>query len=313
MGTHYSITVVDPEERIDDAVLQQQVEQRLEEVNQTFSTYLEDSELNRFNRSAIDRWQPVSEDLYTVLLAATEAAWLSEGAFDATIGPLVRLWGFGPDGPREQAPAERELQQALARVGYQHLELDMAELRARRRADIELDLSGIAKGYGVDALAQLLAEQGIGNFLVEIGGELAAAGHNPRGQPWRIAVERPVGADERGVQPLQALRITGVGLATSGDYRNYFEQEGEHYSHTIDPGTGRPVKHRLTSVSVVADTAMWADALATAMMAMGPEKAMDLAEQLGVGVFLVLRGETGDRFEVRYNAALEPYLDTEGP
>lgn len=311
MGTRYHITIVGSEEKFDKEMLQSLVEQRLQELNQSLSTYIDDSELNRFNRSPVGTWQRISEDLYEVLLSAQQVSWLSNGAFDATISPLVKLWGFGPDGPRNGTPSETELANAQERVGYQHLELDTVEPRARRNADVDIDLSGIAKGYGVDALARLLGEQGAENYLVEIGGELVVAGHNAQGLPWRIAIERPVGPGNEGTRALQALRISNVALATSGDYRNYFEQDGARYSHTIDPGTGKPVKHALASASVISDSAMWSDALATAMTVMGPERAYELAEQLGVAVFLVIRANDGESFEVRANSLFQQYLDQE--
>jgi thiamine biosynthesis lipoprotein ApbE len=238
MGTHYNVTVVagEGERTVDAGELQAAVDKRLAAVNQSMSTYIEDSELNQLNAAPVGEWITISAELYDVLLQAMEVSWLSGGAFDVTVGPLVDLWGFT-------------------------------------------------------------------NFLVEIGGELRLAGHSPRGTPWRIAVERPDGLPGE-VQ--QALTLSEVGLATSGDYRNYFEQNGERFSHTIDPSTGAPTTHGLASVTVVAHNAAYADALATALEVLGPEKAKRLAAQQDLAIFLIAR--EGEAFVTWHSPAFESYL-----
>lgn len=312
MGTQYHVTVVDAGRRLDAGHLQAAIDQRLEALNQELSTYIDDSGLNHFSRSPVGEWQQISDDLYQVLLASLQVSWLSGGAFDVTIGPLVKLWGFGPGEHTDRAPSEELLEAARQRIGYQNIELDALDRRARRNADIDVDLSAIAKGYGVDVIAELVAASGATDYLVEIGGELRAAGSNPRGEPWRIAIERPVSGGAGGTMAMQPLRISGVGLATSGDYRNYFEADGVRYSHTIDPTTGQPVSHNLASVSVITDSAMWADALATAISVMGPERGYRLAEQLDIAAFLVIRRPDGEGFDIHYTPLFAQYLDNAG-
>lgn len=310
MGTRYHVTVVDPERRFDPEKLQEAVDQRLEAVNQSMSTYIQDSELNQLNRTAVGDWQPVSHDLFEVLFTAMQVSWLSAGAFDVTVGPLVNLWGFGPEQRPEQVPSDTEIEAVRKNIGFNHIELDLAGRQAKRTREVNIDLSAIAKGYGVDAVAALLESAGIEHYMVEIGGELRLKGLNPQGQPWRIGVEEPK-ATAQG-EPYRALRLTDVGVATSGDYRNYFEVEGQRYSHTVDPTTGRPIRHRLASVTVVADSSMLADALATAINVLGPERGYRLAEQQGVAAFLVSKRPDGEGFESRYTPAFAQYLEQSG-
>ena len=298
MGTHYHITVVDAD--IDSAALQTLVDQQLLASNQTFSTYIDDSELSQLNRAPAGEKIAVSEDLLNVLVAAQQVAELSNGAFDSTIGPVVDLWGFGPTPMVDQPPSEQALTDALNQVGYQHLILQLPSSTVLKQQPLQIDLSAIAKGYAVDQLAELLSNQGIQNFLVDIGGELRLTGHNPRGTPWRIAIEDPQGGVER------ALSVTNRAMATSGDYRNYFEHDGERYSHTIDPRTGKPIDHSLASVTVIADTALWADAMATAINVLGVDAGLQLAEQQQLAVYLIIK--TTDGFSVRYSTAFTDYL-----
>ena len=302
MGTTYQVTVLgDPEDK---AVLAQEIDQLLLILNDIASTYIEDSELNQFNRAAIGEWHEVSPALYSMFEMALEVAWLSNGAFDITVGPLVNAWGFGPMGRIEKRPnaiAQREL---LARVSYQHLELDLARQQVRKKQDIEVDLSAIAKGYAVDELAAWIERRGYENYLVEIGGELRVAGESPRGNDWRVAIESPDASE--GVRA--AIAVTDIAVATSGDYRNFYEEGGQRYSHTIDPRSGEPVQHDLASVTVLAETAAYADALATAFSVMGTEKTLKLAEQEGIAVYLIHK--QGDGFVSKASSAFKPYEES---
>lgn len=302
MGTTYQVTVLgEPEDK---AVLAQEIDQLLLILNDIASTYIEDSELNEFNRAPIGEWITVSPALYSMFEMAMEVAWLSNGAFDITVAPLVNAWGFGPMGRVEQRPnaiAQREL---LARVSYQHLELDLSRQQVRKKADIEVDLSAIAKGYAVDELAAWIDRRGYSDYLVEIGGEIKVAGESPRGDPWRVAVESPDARE--GVRT--AIAIRDIAVATSGDYRNYYEEDGMRFSHTIDPRSGEPVQHSLASVTVLADTAAYADALATAFSVMGPEKTLKLAEQEGIAVYLIHK--QGDGFVSKASSAFKPYEES---
>ena len=285
-----------------DASLTAEVESELKAVNQSMSTYIADSELSLLNRSDVGVEQQVSADLRKVLQLSQHISTQSEGAFDVTVGPLVNLWGFGPDGRVIKAPQDDQITAVLDQIGYEKFSLADASLV--RHADLYIDLSAIAKGHGVDRIAELLEEKGINSYLVEIGGELRAKGVKPDGSPWRIAIESPVAGFERSIQ--QVIEVKDVGVATSGDYRNYFEENGIRFSHTIDPKTGRPITHKLASVTVIAKTCAEADGYATAMMVLGPEKAIEFAEKEKIEAFLIVKSPEG--FTEVSTSGFEKYL-----
>ncbi len=304
MGTTYNITVVsEPGERLtfDDETLQAKIDEQLRLINRHMSTYIDDSELMLFNAAEANVWHAVSEPMAEVLRISQQVSVASGGAFDVTVGPLVNLWGFGPLFTDDQVPEPEAIADMLGRVGYTKLELEGTW--ARKSDELFVDLSGVAKGYGADWLADFLAQQGLRNYLVEIGGDLRAVGVNPRGQPWRIAIEKPSLA-RSGVVAVASL--DNRGMVTSGDYRNYFEADGRRYSHTIDPSTGYPVDHNLVSVTVVADTAALADAWATALMVLGPEAGMIVAEREQLAVFMIL-SEEGELIE-RQSPSFSRYM-----
>lgn len=283
MGTTYSIKYQPAALEIDAERLQHHVDARLAEINTVMSTYDPSSELSRLNQLESDDWVEVSRVLMFVLHTAKRIHQLSGGAFDPSIGPLVNLWGFGPDVVTE-FPTEAQVVEQLTQVGFERLKLDDEKGRISRPAGMYIDLSAIAKGYAVDQIADLLASAGLENYLVEIGGELRASGVNAKGQPWHIAIERP----QSGVREVHGvLNVSGLGMATSGDYRNFFEKDGQRYSHTLDPRTGYPVQHDLVSVTVLADDCMTADALATAFMVMGQGEASKLAEKAGIAAWFI--------------------------
>ncbi len=284
MGTTYHISWVDdvPES----GKIQQLVDARLVEINKLMSTYDPESELSRFNQSKQTDWFPVSSETANVVQAALEVSELSGGAFDPTVGRLVRLWNFGRGERTSEPPSDEEIQDALKSVGAKLIKVrDEPPAISKSHPDTELDLSAIAKGYAVDAVLLLLKEQGIENGMVEIGGEVRVAG-SKNDAPWTIAIERP----ESMSQSLHAkVELTDEALATSGNYRNYFEKDGIRYSHTIDPRTGRPVTHQLASVSIVAEDCMHADAWATTLMVLGSEAGLKLAEDNGLSAYLLER------------------------
>ncbi|WP_244859982.1 FAD:protein FMN transferase [Nitrosococcus oceani] len=287
MGTGYSVKIVDLPARIDPEVLDRDIARLLEEINGLMSTYQADSELSRFNRNKRTDWVSVSTEIVKVLEEAQSISRLSKGAFDVTVGPLVNLWGFGPGSYTNEIPSRREMEAEKERVGFKQLQVRHSPPAVRKkRGDIYVDLSAIAKGYGVDRIAELLEAQGIYHYLVDIGGEERIQGHGPEGAPWRIAIERPV-AGERRVQRI--LELDSGAVATSGNYRNYFEQDGKRYSHTLDPRTGWPITHKLASVTVVDATAMRADALATALFVLGPEEGLQLAEQEQIPALFIIK------------------------
>jgi thiamine biosynthesis lipoprotein len=291
MGTGYSVKIVTLPDSLDADTLHQAIDSELARINDLMSTYQDDSELSRFNQYQEDDWFTVSSDTLAVVQEAHDVAELTDGALDVTVGPLVNLWGFGPDGFNDQVPDPQLLASTLDRSGLSKLSLRESPPAIRKtRPDLYLDLSAVAKGYAVDQLAGLLIDQGIDDFLIEVGGEIRAGGLKAPESPWRIAVERPSDGS-RGVQ--QVIEISNRGLATSGDYRNYFEWQGTRYSHVIDPRTGWPVPQTLASVSVVAETAMRADALATAMMVMGGKAALAFAEDNRIAALIIERTEDG--------------------
>ena len=267
----------------------------LEDIESGLSTYRPGSELSRLNASEDGDWQPLSASSARVLGAALDASAASEGAFDATVGPLVNLWGFGPDGRATSAPARGDVGRALERVGFGNVELRRADGSGdaavrKRRPDTYLDLSGIAKGHAVDRLAERLDARGRASYLVEIGGELRARGTKPDGRSWRVAIERPV-AGRRAVYRIVELRDAAI--ATSGDYRNFFDAGGQRYSHSIDPRSGRPVAHELAAVSVIAPSTMEADALSTALMIMGPADGLDFAREHALAAHFAVKSGAG--------------------
>ena len=304
MGTYYTITLVAETGQsfeFTDSAMHAAIDAELAQINQIMSTYIPDSELMQFNAADVGVWQPLSAPLYDIFQLSQRISELTAGAFDVTVGPLVNLWGFGPDAEGELPTAEA-IAARRQRVGYQYLELEGQQ--ARKQSDIFVDLSGVAKGYGVDWLGQFFEKQGVDHYLVSIGGDLLARGFNPNGEPWRIAIETP-SAEQHGIQ--QIVPISNVALVTSGDYRNYREDQGQRRSHIIDPATGYPVNHHLASVTVIADTATEADALATAMMVMGAEAALALAEQENRAVFLIER--QAQEFNETYSSAFVSYLE----
>lgn len=281
------------------------IEGLLEAVNKSMSTYQDDSEISRFNALEPDRWFPVSADFYTVLSAAMAIGWQSRGAYDVTVGPLVNLWGFGPAGPVAEPPADDLITDILEDLGQDHLRLDGDGQRLLKRSPVTLDFSSIAKGYAVDRIAQWLNAEGLQRYLVEVGGEMRLAGLSSRGDPWRIAIERP---DSAGRAVENAIQLTDVGLATSGDYRNFFEIDGQRFSHSIDPRRGYPVAHDLVSVTVVHPSAMMADGWATALVVLGYEEAMAVAKEQGLAVYFIRR--EGESFSDSHTAAMTPYLES---
>jgi thiamine biosynthesis lipoprotein len=293
MGTWYHVKAAALPADVSQRDLQRAVDERLHRINQQMSTYLPDSELSQFNRHTGNDWFDVSPETALVVAAAQEVAQATGGAFDVTVGPLVNLWNFGPDPTASRIPDEAQISQAKDRVDYRRVQVRLEPPALKKsRPDIYVDLSAIAKGFAVDAVVELLQERGVRQYMVEVGGEVRTGGRKADGTPWRIGIERPV-TSGRMIQ--QVVELVDVALATSGDYRNYFDWQGRRYSHEIDPRTGRPVDHRLASVSVVTDDCMTADALATALIVLGPERALEYAKEHQLDVLLILR--EGDDFE----------------
>ncbi|KRA76962.1 hypothetical protein ASD78_04940 [Lysobacter sp. Root667] len=298
MGTQWSVKLVADAAALPE--LEHGIQARLDGVVAQMSTWEADSEISRYNRAEAGTVQALPDGFYAVLDAALKLAADSGGAYDPTIGPLVNLWGFGPDGARAAAPSDAAIAQAQSRVGWQRVGFDPLARTATQSGGLYLDFSSIAKGYGVDRVAEWLGERGVAAFLVEVGGELYGRGRKPDGSAWRIAVERPAG-DARDDDGAAALTLDGYAIATSGDYRRYFDHDGRRYSHTVDPRSGRPVTHALASVSVLHPQCMQADGLATVLAVLGPQAGMAYANRRQLAAMFVLHD--GDGFLTRKTPA----------
>lgn len=290
MGTSYSVRIVQAAGLPEQSAVQAAVDARLDQLNSLFSTYLPGSELSRFNSLQSTDWFAVSPAMVQVVEAGRQVHLRSNGAFDVTVGPLVDLWGFGPAGQPRRVPGQDEIERRLETTGYQLLET-RAEPPAMRKqhVGVEVDLSAIAKGYAVDEVARLLDQLGARDYMVEIGGEVRTRGLRADGNAWRIALESPVAGSR---EILRIIPLGDMAMATSGDYRNFFELDGVRYSHTIDPRSGWPVAHELTAASVIAPDCMTADAWATAMLVLGAGPGMAVAQAGDLAVnLLVLEGD----------------------
>lgn len=294
MGTTWSVKVVDLPAGVTLTSVREDIELLLESINRQMSTYRPDSDISRFNQAEAGSWQILPADFWRVIRYSLQLAEDTDGAFDPTVGPLVNLWGFGPDPKRDKPPLAAELEAVQARIGYQRLSWRDADQALLQPGGAYVDLSAVAKGYAVDKVADLLIGLGVENLLVEIGGELRAHGAKPAGQPWKVAIEKPL----PGVREVaHILAMKDIAIATSGDYRNYFQAGERRYSHIIDPRSGYPVDHQVVSVSVLHPRCAEADALATALTVMGAEEGMVWAEarQLAV-LFMVQSGSTVEEF-----------------
>jgi thiamine biosynthesis lipoprotein len=291
MGTWFTVKLVDPPTSIDVETLEAGVGDVLASVDALMSTYRSDSELSRLNRFDEPDWFGVSPDTAAVIDAALHVGRLTGGAFDVTVSPLVNLWNFGPVRRTEdRVPSAAEIDDVMARIGFEKIEVRLSPPAVRKeRDDLSIDLSGIAKGFAVDRVADRLRQDKIQNYMVDVGGEVKALGHNANGDPWRIGVESPK-SDQR---PIRVIPLDDLAVATSGDYRNYFEQDGVRYCHLIDPRSGRPIGHKLASVSVIGPDCARADALATALMVLGPDDGYNLAVKEDLAALFLVKTDAG--------------------
>jgi thiamine biosynthesis lipoprotein len=291
MGTTFNVLLVAPPVSVSLDSLQSEITATLERIENIASTYRETSELSKFNANSSTDWIDASAEFCDLIYQALYVSQETAGAFDITVGPLVNLWGFGPDPAAIQPPSPEQIDAALRHVGFRKLQADCAQPAVRKSsASMYVDLSGWAKGHAVDRVAGLLDQNGLENYLVEIGGELRVHGHNAENREFAIALEKPVPGqgDEYSI-----VRVSNAGIATSGDYRNYFENDGQLFSHIIDPRTGSPINHELAAVTVVGDTTAYADAMATALLVLGPGDGLALAENLGVAAYFSVRTDQG--------------------
>ncbi|AIW14912.1 FAD:protein FMN transferase [Vibrio tubiashii] len=303
MGTTYNIKYISAEGIPSPQALQQEVDRLLEEVNDQMSTYRKDSELSRFNQLQSSESFEVSPQTVTVVKEAIRLNGLTQGALDVTVGPLVNLWGFGPEARPEVVPSDEELAARKAMTGIEHLSVEGNTLR-KDIPNLYVDLSTIAKGWGVDVVADYIQSQGVKNYMVEVGGEMRLKGLNREGVKWRIAIEKP-STDERAIQEI--IEPGDMAVATSGDYRIYFERDGVRYSHIINPQTGKPIRHKVVSVTVLDKSSMTADGLATGLMVLGEELGMQVANENNIPAFMIVK--TQDGFKELASEAYKPFMN----
>ena len=293
MGTTYMIKVVGGDVReLESAKVK--IDKRLSEINRSMSTYQKDSEISRFNRfNSVGQKFKISNDFFKVMKAGQKIHRLSDGAWDGTIKPLVDLWGFGRSGPRDAIPSKSEIGALLSGLGFANIEVLSPGFLVKKRPTVTVDLSSVAKGYGVDEIAALLRSLGYRDYLVEIGGEIFAAGHRQDKTPWRIGINRPR-VDAAIDEVYAVVELGNHGFATSGDYRNFFQIDGVRYSHVIDPRTGFPVSNGVVSASIISGNCMMADGIATAVMVMGVKKGLEMIDRLdGVEGLIVVEKKNG--------------------
>lgn len=302
MGTTYSVKYLNTSsQNIEEVKLN--ISAILETVNAQMSTYLPDSELSRFNSLKDTSWFSVSNDLAFVLQQSLEICRLSNGDLDITVGPLVNLWGFGPENKPTKIPTDSAIAKALESVGWENISVTFDPPAVKKNLpDIYCDLSSTAKGFGVDKVSDYLVSQGINNFLVEIGGELRAEGKRTIDKEWRIGISKP----DNNSSLQEVITLNNNAMATSGDYWNYFEDNGIRYSHTINPKTGRPIKHKLASITIFAKTCLLADGLATAIDVMGDETGYKFALENKLPAYFIVRNN--DEFVVNYNHYFQDFI-----
>lgn len=305
MGTTYTVKIAPPLAGTDSNGIRKVIDAVLAQIDQDMSGYRDDSTVSRFNASRDTDWFPVSADVAKVVAAALQVSEQSQGTMDITVAPLVNLWGMGPAGERADLPSEDEIRAARERVGYDKLQVRESPAALRKLAPgLAIDLNGIAPGYAVDLLAARFTALGLSNFMIDIGGEIMARGKNTSGEPWRIAVERPV---DTGQTPYAILQLRDASVTTSGEYRHYIERNGHRYSHTIDPRTARPVEHKLMSVVLAGATTTEVDAWATALNVLGEEAGYQLALQRGMPALFIIDAGNG-QFRHKMTPQLQPYL-----
>ncbi|MFA9499156.1 FAD:protein FMN transferase [Mannheimia sp. E30BD] len=305
MGTTYTVKYIDNGEvknLSNPEKIKSQLDRLLVDVNNQMSTYQQDSEISRFNQlKETNQAVEISQDFAKVVEEAIRLNKITEGALDVTVGPVVNLWGFGPDKRLNKVPSDEQIKERSSYVGIDKIILrtEGKPILTKSVPNLYLDLSSIAKGFGVDKLAEHLEKLGVSNYLVEIGGELRGKGKNLQGLGWRIAIEQPIMEQAQSVQITVPLH--NLGMATSGNYRNYFEDEnGNRLSHIIDPQKLSPVSHNLASITVLAPTTMTADGLSTGLFVLGAEKALALAEREKLAIFLIVKN--GDKFETQMSS-----------
>lgn len=309
MGTTYHVKYIDDglvDNLPNPEKIQQQIDAVLKEVNNQMSTYQKDSQISAFNGyNHVNSLFTVSPDFAFVVEEAIRLNKITEGALDITVGPLVNLWGFGPDKRLNKEPTAEQIAERSKSVGIEKLAVAKSDHKyglIKYEPNLYIDLSSIAKGFGVDKVARHLETLGLHHYLVEIGGELRGKGKNLHCKPWQIAIEKPTFAQGQAVETI--VPLDNKGFATSGNYRNYFEDEqGNRLSHIIDPKQLKPIQHNLASITVIADTSMTADGLSTGLFVLGPEKALEVAEREKLAIFMIIKN--GQDYETKMSSEFE--------
>jgi thiamine biosynthesis lipoprotein len=305
MGGTFSVKVVTARDELESTGfgdLDRALRATLDRINRLMSTWDPDSELSRFNRWTSLEPFAVSPETLEVFKWSVDVATLTGGALDVTIGPLVDAWGFGPAGARSAAPTDDEIARLRDAMGPHRIELDPPASTVRKtRPDVRCDLSSIVPGYAADRLWMELADRGFADFLIDVGGEVRTRGRNESGAAWQVAIERP---DPQGGAIQRLVPVSNLAITTAGDYRKYREVDGRRVAHILDPRTGRPLAHRLASVTVIDTLAVRADAFDTALMVLGSEDGMALATKLNLAALFIERTDDGfaERATPRFEA-----------
>ena len=288
----WQVTLDELPPKVTTDILQTQLNQVFQQVNHLIGSWDKTSEISQFNQSNSTDWFSVSPELATLVKTTLSLSQESGGLYDVTVGPLIRLWGFSAEGTsQDKVPTEAEIALAKAKVGYQKLQVRLEPPALRKtQPDVVVELASVADGFAADQASHYLDTLGVKNYMVEMAGEIRTRGLSPRGDAWRIAIEKPI---EIGQAVQQGIQLPDAGLATSGDYRNFFTANGRRYSHTLDPLSGYPVQHRLASVSVLEDNTTLADGYATLLMAMGEERGKTFADEKGLKAFFIWRTDKG--------------------
>lgn len=301
MGTYYRVHSKCPE-----PIQTAQIESLLAGMVQAFSTWDPNSTISEFNRAEANRWFSVDEEFLSVIDQADRMSRVSGGAFDLTVAPLVEAWGFGTT-PEESIPSDEEIDSLLVQIGHEHLALRQDPPSIKKQQELQLDVAGIAKGYSVDQLAQLLDDQSCSDYLIDIGGEIKVKGLNPFSNPWQIAIESPKVDSEI----LDVFPLSNMSVASSGDYRNFRVIDGVKFSHIIDPRTGYPITHNLVAVTVLHSSCTTADAFATAMLVLGLEESVELAAEQELAAIFITRDNESDGFQLTMSKQMEPIIKSD--
>jgi len=306
MGSTWSVKYVGTEASA--ASVRTAVEGQLADIDAQMSTWKPQSDLSRYNTAPSGTWREVPAELFDVMQAAIALAADTQGAYDPTVGPLVELWGFGPGTPRREPPERAEIDAVRARIGWQRVDLDVAARRVFQPGGVHVDLSSIAPGHALDRIAAVLDARGIGDYLIEVGGELRAHGAKPDAQPWNVAIQRPLDSDsaDGSIDAQHVIALRNAALGSSGDYRHFFEDGGRRYAHRIDPRSGYPLDNGVASVTVLRERGIDADPLATALSVLGADDGMAYAIRRDIAVLFIVR--VGDAFEERMSPAFQRLL-----